>query len=273
MKMLSVSLLSSLQNFSNKRMEDDHMWDLEGKVILITGASSGIGRAAAELLAQSKARVVLNYLSNEAGVNEAVSTIEELGGKCLAVRADVTNKEQVDAMVEKAIAAFGDIDVLVNNAGAALKRSPFMEISEELWDDTYQLNVKSILLCSQAVLRNMLPRKSGKIINISSVAARIGGGGESIHYASAKGAVSTMTIGMSREFAPHGILVNGVAPGLIETPFQTKYSTEERINRIVPTIPLKRAGQAEEIADVIAFLASDAANYIVGETITVSGGR
>jgi 3-oxoacyl-[acyl-carrier protein] reductase len=249
------------------------MKGLKDQVVLITGSSSGIGRAAAELLSAHGAKVIINYLSNQEGADEAVRTIQSAGGDCIAIKADVTKKEEVDAMVDQAISKYGKIDVLVNNAGAALKRSTFMELTEELWDDTYNLNVKSILLCSQAVLKDMLPRKQGKIINISSVAARIGGGGESIHYASAKGAVSTMTVGMSREFAPHGILVNGIAPGLIQTPFQTKYSTAERIERIVPTIPLKRAGQSEEIADVIAFLASDAANYMVGEMITVSGGR
>jgi 3-oxoacyl-[acyl-carrier protein] reductase len=249
------------------------MQTLKGKVVLITGASSGIGRATAELLANRGAKIVLNYLSNEQGVTEAVNAISAKGGECISIQANVTKKSEVDAMVEKAIATFGAIHVLVNNAGAAIKRSPFMEITEELWDDTYNLNVKSILFCSQAVLKDMLPRKSGKIINVSSVAARIGGGGESVHYASAKGAVNTMTVGMSREFASHGILVNGVAPGLINTPFQTKFSTNERVNRIVPTIPLKRAGTSEEIAEIISFLASDASNYILGEVITVSGGR
>jgi len=249
------------------------MLSLDGKVVLITGASSGIGRAAAELMASLGAKVVLNYLHNEQGVCEAQDRIKANGGTALVIRADVTNKAEVDRMAAEALEAFGAIHVLVNNAGAAIKRSPFMEITEELWDQTYDLNVKSILLCSQAVLKDMLPRGSGKIINVSSVAARIGGGGESVHYASAKGAVSTMTVGMSREFAAKGIIVNGVAPGVIETPFQEKYSTQERLDRIIPTIPLKRSGTAEEIAQTIAFLASDASNYILGEIITVSGGR
>lgn len=249
------------------------MQDLQGKVALITGASSGIGRAAAELLASRGSRVVINFNSNERGAREAVGAIRENGGECTAIQADVTRKEQVDAMVDKALSVYGAVHILVNNAGAGIKASTFMEISEELWDQTYSLNVKSILFCSQAVLKDMLPRRSGKIINISSAAARIGGGGESIHYASAKGAVNTMTLGMSREFAGDGIIVNGIAPGMIETPWHKKFSSENRLQKFIPGIPLKRAGTAEEVAELIAFLASDASNYILGEIISVSGGR
>lgn len=250
-----------------------NLTDLHDKIILVTGASSGIGQAAAKLLAARGAAVVIHYHTNVQGAQDTAHSIRDNGGTCMIVQANVTKKTEVNAMVEQVLVQFGRIDVLVNNAGAGVKASTFMEIDEQLWDETYDINVKSILFCSQAVLRDMLPRKSGKIINISSAAARIGGAGESVHYASAKGAVNTLTLGMSREFAQNGILVNGIAPGAIETPWHAKFSSEERLHGFVPGIPLKRAGLPEEIAEMIAFLSSDAANYIVGEIISVSGGR
>ncbi|RFU62797.1 3-oxoacyl-ACP reductase FabG [Peribacillus saganii] len=243
------------------------------QVVLITGASSGIGQASAKILAENGAKIIACYNSNQQGAEETKQIVENTGSECLLIKADLTDKEQVDELVRQAIEAFGHIDVLVNNAGAAIKRSPFLDIDEDLWQTTYDVNVKSIFLVSQAVLKQMVPRKSGKVINISSVAARLGGPGESIHYASAKGAVSTLTVGLAKEFAPHGILVNGIAPGFIMTPFQDKFSTQERIEKIVPTIPIGRAGVSEDVAKVVAFLASDAANYMMGEMLTVSGGR
>ncbi|MBT2689790.1 3-oxoacyl-ACP reductase FabG [Bacillus sp. ISL-47] len=243
------------------------------KVALITGGSSGIGQASAKELAEKGYKVVAAYNSNLSGAQETKQIVENAGSECLIFKADITVKKEVQNLVEESIEAFGQIDVLVNNAGAAIKRSSFLDIDEELWQKTYDVNVKSVFLVSQAVLKHMVPRKTGRIINISSVAARLGGPGESIHYASAKGAVNTLTVGLSKEFAPHGILVNGIAPGFILTPFQDKYSTQERIDRIVPTIPIGRAGTSEDIAKVVGFLSSDSANYMMGEIITVSGGR
>ncbi|GIN42366.1 SDR family NAD(P)-dependent oxidoreductase [Heyndrickxia oleronia] len=250
------------------------MQDFSGKVILITGASSGIGRATAELLASKGAKVIVNYRSNEKGALEAVQFIQDNGGEAIAIQADVTNKDQVNAMVDRALASFGTIDVLINNAAGGIQQSTFMEASEELWEETYRLNIISVLLCSQAVLKHMIPRKKGKIINISSTAARIGGAGESIHYASTKGALNTMTIGMSRELIEYGIIVNGVAPGVVETPFHEKFAPDDdRLTRMSSSIPIKRIAKPVEIAECIAFLSSDASNYILGEIINVSGGR
>ncbi|SFS67454.1 SDR family NAD(P)-dependent oxidoreductase [Paenibacillus sp. BC26] len=250
------------------------MKDLLGKVILITGATSGIGRATAELLALKGAKVVVNYRSDENRAVEVVNHIREIGGEALSVQADVTQKEQVEKMVEQVISTFGKIDVLVNNAAGGVRQSTFMDASEKLWEENYKLNIISVLLCSQAVLKHMIPKEKGKIINISSTAARYGGAGESIHYASAKGALNTMTIGMSRELIEYGIIVNGVAPGVVDTPFHQKFAPEDdRIARMSTSIPIKRVAQPIEIAECISFLSSDASNYILGEIINVSGGR
>ncbi len=250
------------------------MESLHGKVVLITGASSGIGRAAAELLSSKGAKIIVNYLSNKKGAIETVQRIQKNGGDAIIIQADVTIKEQVNAMVEQALASFGKIDILINNAAGGIRQSTFMDASEELWEETYRLNINSVLLCSQAVLKHMIPRKEGKIINISSTAARIGGAGESIHYAASKGALNTMTIGMAKELIEYGIIVNGIAPGMVETPFHEKFApNEDRLSRMSATIPIKRVAQPVEIAETIAFLASDASNYILGEIINVSGGR
>ena len=242
------------------------------QVALITGASSGIGRATAEALAKQGARVGVNYCKNQAGAEQAAETIRRAGSEALVIRADVTRHDEVLAMVGVVRKAWGRIDILVNNAGDLLARRNLADMSEEYWDQIMALNLKSVFLCVRAVWEEMAARKSGCIVNVSSIAGRNGGGPGAAAYSAAKGGLITYTKGLAKELAPHGVRVNGVAPGVIATPYHERYSPGEIFQRFIASIPLGRAGTAEEIADVIVFLASPAARYITGETVEVNGG-
>lgn len=244
----------------------------EGQVALITGASSGIGRATAEAFARAGARVAVNYLKNEKGANEAVEAIRKAGGEAIALRTDVTRSSEVKNMVATTEKKWGKLDVLVNNAGDLLSRQTLTDMTEEYWDQIMALNLKSVFLCTQAVWKHMADRKSGTIINVASIAGRNGGGLGAAAYAAAKGAMITYTKGLAKELAPHGIRVNGINPGVILTPYHEKYSPPELMKKMVSAIPMGRAGTSEEIADVIVFLASPAARYMTGETVEVNGG-
>ena len=245
---------------------------LEGQVALITGASSGIGRATAEVMAREGARVGVNYLKNQRGAEEAVDVIRKAGGEALAIRADVTRRDEVHTLVGTVRKQWGRIDILVNNAGDMIGRRTLANMTEEYWDQVMDLNLKSVFLCTQAVWEEMAARKSGHIINVSSIAGRNGGGVGVAAYATAKGGLITYTKGLAKELAPHGIRVNGVAPGVIATPFHERHTTPELMAKLVANIPDGRAGTSEEIADVILFLVSPAARYIQGETVEVNGG-
>lgn len=244
----------------------------EGQVVLITGASSGIGRATAEAFARQGARVAVNYLKNEKGANEAVEAIRKAGGEAIALRTDVTRSSEVNNMVAAAEKKWGKIDILVNNAGDLLSRQTLTDMTEEHWDQIMALNLKSVFLCTQAVWKRMAERKAGTIINVASIAGRNGGGIGAAAYGAAKGAMITYTKGLARELAPHGIRVNGINPGVILTPYHDKYSPPALMQKMVSAIPMGRAGASEEIADVIVFLASPAARYMTGETVEVNGG-
>jgi 3-oxoacyl-[acyl-carrier protein] reductase len=245
---------------------------LEGQVVLITGASSGIGRATAEVMAREGARVGVNYLKNQRGAEEAVEVIRKAGGEALAIRADVTRRDEVHALVGAVRKQWGRIDILVNNAGDMIGRRTLANMTEEYWDKVMDLNLKSVFLCTQAVWEEMAARKSGHIINVSSIAGRNGGGVGVAAYATAKGGLITYTKGLAKELAPHGIRVNGVAPGVIATPFHERHTSPELMAKLVANIPDGRTGTSEEIADVILFLVSPAARYIQGETVEVNGG-
>jgi 3-oxoacyl-[acyl-carrier protein] reductase len=247
-------------------------FDLSGKVAIITGASSGIGRATAEYLAGCGASVAINYLKNEAGAQAGKDAIIAAGGKAIAIQADVTKSADVKNLIERATAEFGPVDILVNNAGSLVERLRILEISEERWDYVMDLNLKSAFLCSQAVSASMMEHKSGSIINVSSIAGRNGGALGSIHYSTAKGGLITMTKGFAKELAAFGVRVNAVSPGVIDTPFHETFSTPETMKNYVAGIPIGKVGAPIEVAKVIAFLASDESSYVCGETIEINGG-
>jgi 3-oxoacyl-[acyl-carrier protein] reductase len=247
--------------------------DLSGRVAIVTGASTGIGRWAAIALAECGAAVAINYNHNQAGAEETDRIIAKQRGRAIIVQADVSTRAGALSLIEAANQQLGPIDILVNNAGDLIERCTLMDFSEELWDRVMNLNFKSILLCSQAVMREMMARKRGVIINVGSIAGHHGGGPGAAVYASAKAGVMCLTKGLAKELASYGVRVNGVAPGVIDTPFHERMSTPELLQQFISGIPLGRLGTAEECGRVIAFLASDAASYIHGETIEINGGQ
>ena len=249
------------------------LFKLTDRAALVTGASSGIGAATAEVLAERGARVALGYHRNRKGAEDTVARIRGGGGTAVAFQADVRVAADVTRLVAQAADAVGPLDILVNNAGSLVERQKLVEVTETRWDDIYALNVRSVLLVSQAVVPSMLERQTGTIINVGSIAGHHGGGPGAGPYASAKAAVMAYTKSMARELAPQGIRVNGVAPGVIDTPFHEAFSTPEMLKTFVSAIPLGRIGTALECGTVIAFLASPAASFIVGEMIEINGGQ
>jgi NAD(P)-dependent dehydrogenase (short-subunit alcohol dehydrogenase family) len=246
--------------------------DLTGKVAIITGAASGIGYATVQALANCGAAVAINFHKNETGAELLRKQIVDKGGRAVTIRADVTSASDFDSLMHKAFDELGPIDVLVNNAGSLIERVRIREMSDERSNQVIDLNLTSAFLCSKAVVPSMIERKSGSIINLSSIAGRNGGGLGAIHYSAAKGGLISFTKGLAKELAPFGIRVNAVAPGVIDTPYHEQFSTAEMMKGYLSAIPLGRIGTAEDVAKVIAFLASDASGYLVGETIEVNGG-
>jgi 3-oxoacyl-[acyl-carrier protein] reductase len=247
--------------------------DLSGRVALVTGASSGIGAATAVVLAELGARVAIGYHLNKKGAEETRGKIVSSGGTAIIAAADIRQADDVRTLVQQATAELGPIDILVNNAGGLVQRQGIREVTEARLDEIFALNVKSAVMASQAVVPSMIERRRGAIVNVVSIAGHTGGGPGAGAYSSAKASLTSYSKSMARELAPHGIRVNAVAPGVIDTPFHEMFSTPEMIRGFVAAIPLGRVGTSEECAHVIAFLASDAASYIVGETIEVNGGQ
>jgi 3-oxoacyl-[acyl-carrier protein] reductase len=243
------------------------------EVAWVTGSSTGIGRAAAVGLAEQGCRVVVHYNRSEDEARGVVGRIESSGGEAMLVGGDVADAGDVKRMVGEIEDRFGRLDILVNNAGSLVDRRTLGEMTEDLWDRVMAVNLKSVYLCSQAVLPMMKQRGKAKIINMTSVAARTGGAPGSVAYATAKGGVSTLTRAMAKELVSEGILVNGVAPGVITTPFHDRFTPPDIREALVGTIPMGREGTPEEVAGAVVFLASPWADYLVGEIIEVNGGQ
>jgi len=249
------------------------MSGLTGRVAMVTGGGTGIGRAAAIALARDGADVAVHYHSNEADAKAAAHAIEALGRRAVVLQADLTKSAEVTRTVSAAEREFGRIDILVNNAGGIVARRPLVEITEAFFHDVMNVNVLSTVLCSQAVAPGMIARRQGAIVNLTSLAAHNGGGPGASIYAASKAAVQTLTKAWAKELAPHGIRVNAVAPGLIGgTPFHRDFTTPEVFAASVKMIPLGRPGDPDDVATVIVFLAGDAASFLVGETIDINGG-
>lgn len=245
--------------------------DLQGKTVLVTGSSSGIGAATAELFAQQGALVGVHYHQTEEGARQTLAKVKSVSDGWL-LKADLRNPQQAAEMVNRFADQAGGIDILVNNAGTMLQRVNIADSSVDFFDNVFDTNTKSVFLVSQAALP-YLKKSRGNIVNIGSIAGHNGGGGGSGLYAAAKAAVATLTLAMAKEFAPFGIRVNSVMPGLIETRFHEQFSTPERKKKMAAETPLGRNGTAEDVAKAILFLASnDAAAFITGEYIAVNGG-
>jgi len=249
-------------------------FDFTGKVVLVTGASSGIGRATAELFGRCGASVAITYLNNKSGADEALAAISagRSSREAIAIRADVTKTSEINEMIREVEDGLGPVDILVNNAGSLIERLKTLEMTEERWNEVINLNATSAFFAAKAVIPKMLERGSGVIVNVTSIAGRNGGALGSIHYSSAKAAILTMTKGLAKEFASQGIRINAVSPGVIDTPYHENFTTPEVMANLRKAIPMGREGRPDEVAGVIAFLASEAASYLCGETIEVNGG-
>lgn len=247
------------------------MSKLKGKVAVVTGGSRDIGRAISVGLAKEGAKVVVNYNSSEAGANETVNEIKALGGEAIAVKADISSVNDIKHLKEKAVAAFGDkIDILVNNAGGLFARKTLQELDESFYDLVMNVNFKGIVFAMQAF--EPLMGKGASVINLSSQAARDGGGGGSSLYASSKGAVTTFTRAMAKELGPKGIRVNALCPGLIATKFHDDFTKDEIRKMVAGKTPLRREGSAEEVADLVVYLASENSSFVNGANFDINGG-
>ncbi len=247
------------------------MGNLNGKVAVVTGGGRDIGRAISVKLAQEGAKVVVNYHSSEAGANETVAEIEALGSEAIAVKADVSNLDDIKRLKEETLAAFGaEVHILVNNAGGLFARKTLQELDEAFYDLVMNVNFKSTVFVMQAFAPLM--GSGGSIINISSLAARDGGGGGSSLYASSKGAATTFTRSMAKELGPKGIRVNAVCPGLIGTKFHDDFTKDEVREAVAGKTPLRREGAAGEVADLVVYLASEKSSFVTGANFDINGG-
>lgn len=246
------------------------------RIALVTGGSSGIGRACALGLARAGYDVALTYLENRAGGEACATEIRGLGRRALALPVDTAVESQVMAVFATVDDELGTVHALVNNAGIVGRGSRVADVAADQLARVMAVNVIGCFLGAREAVRRMSTRlggRGGAIVNVSSAAARLGSPGEFVHYAASKGAVDTLTIGLAKEVAAEGIRVNGVRPGMIDTEIHVKAGLAERVATIVPTVPMKRIGTADEVADTIVWLLSDQASYVTGALIDVAGGR
>lgn len=245
----------------------ENLQSLREQVAVITGASRGIGKAIAQELARFGASVVVNYASSSQAAEELVSEITAAGGSAVALQADVSKEEEVDKLIKTVLEKFNKIDILVNNAGIT-RDTLLLRMKPEDWQAVINLNLTGVFLCTRAVSKGMLKKRSGRIINIASVAGQMGNPGQA-NYSAAKAGVIGLTKTLAKEFASRSITVNAVSPGFIETDMTSELKSEE----ILKAIPLARYGKPEEIAGMVRFLAADtAAAYITGQVFNVDGG-
>jgi 3-oxoacyl-[acyl-carrier protein] reductase len=249
--------------------------DLKDKVVLITGSSTGIGAAAAVAFGKLGARVAVHYNSSQGPAEEVLSRVKATGAQAILLKGDVLESAQCQRLVDETVKAFGRIDILINNAGALVQRVPIEEITDELFDNVVYLNVRSAMMCTAAAVAAMRQQgQGGVVINVTSVAARHGGGAGASLYAGSKGFVSTMTRGLAKELVKDNIRVNAVAPGVITTPFHERFSTPQMLEGFRATIPMNRLGTAEECAGAFVYLASEEmSGYVTGQIIEVNGGQ
>jgi 3-oxoacyl-[acyl-carrier protein] reductase len=253
-------------------MKVNTMTRLEG-VALVTGAGAGLGRACALTLGQRGARVAVHYFKSRDGAAEAVAALTAQGIEAEAFQGDLTRPDEVATVTDEVTARFGSIDILVNNAGDLIERKPLLEMSPDFFRRVIDVNVTSAFLMCRAAGAGMAARKHGAIINMSSLAAWNGGGPGAGAYAAAKGAVVSLTKALAKELAPHGVRVNCVAPGLIgDTAFHGRFTPPAAFENAAKSVLLGRAGTPEEVASVVAFLASSDSSFLTGETIEINGG-
>jgi len=248
--------------------------DLKGKVVLVTGASTGIGAAAAIAFARLGSKLVVHYNESHAAAEAVAAQIKALGASVTLAGGDVMQEANVKRIVAETMAAYGRIDVLVNNAGGMLGRVRIEDYTAEQIGRVVALNVTQVALFMREVIPVMRRQKSGNVINVTSIAARNGGGGGAVLYAGAKGFVSTVTRGWAKEVVGDGIRVNAVSPGVITTPFHDRYSNAEQLKAMQAMVPMNRLGSADECAGTFVYLASDEmSGYVTGQVIEVNGGQ
>jgi len=247
------------------------MGRFKGKIAVVTGGSRDIGRAISIKLAKEGAKVVVNYNSSEAGANETVNEIKSIGAEAIAVKADVSTMVGIQHLKAKTVESFGEkVDILVNNAGGLFARKTLPEFDEDFYDLVMNVNFKSTVFVTQAFVSLM--GNGGSIVNLSSLAARDGGGGGASLYASSKGAVTTFTRAMSKELGPQGIRVNAINPGLIATTFHDTFTADVIREKVAGMTPLRREGTAEEVADLVCYLASSESSFMTGGNYDINGG-